>query len=61
METLYILHFHHVTGRGGFLRIDWDGSGLPGKDEPYKQEEVEPLDDGNIRHGEKGVFNRKDS
>jgi hypothetical protein len=42
----------------GFLRIDWDGSGLSGKDEPYKQEEVEPLDN---RHAEMGVFNRKDS
>ena len=44
-----------------FLRIDWYGSGLPGKDEPYKQEEVEPLEDRDIRHAGKGVFNRKDS
>jgi hypothetical protein len=54
METFKCISFISTMSRGeDFLRIDWDGSGLPGKDEPYKQEEVEPLDNRDIRHGKK--------
>jgi hypothetical protein len=59
-RTLYSLQIYQprglgifsiFMGTGMFLRINWDSPSLPGEDEPYNQEEVEPLDERDSRHG----------